>query len=109
MVAVKDRACFNWGELGHTSSRCPKGKLKALVSEEAPAEANGRRPAPKYTLCLDGDGFTPSHRLAQKPTPWSRAVVRPSPKGLVMGDVLGSAFSKLRQLEASENPDGAEA
>ena len=60
-VAVKDRACFNCGEVGHTSARCPKGKLKALVKEAAPTETNSRKTTPKYTLCLDGDGFTPSH------------------------------------------------
>ena len=103
-VAVKDRACFNCGEVGHTSARCPKGKLKALVREPNPTRTPNRQPAPKYTLCLDGDGFTPSHRLAQKPTPWNRAIAKPSPKGLTVGDVLESTFSKLRRLEASERP-----
>ena len=105
---LKDRACFNCGEKGHTLSRCPKSKLKALVNDPAPPQTGSRAPTPKYTLCLDGDGFIPSHRLAQKPTPWSRATVRPSPKGLVMGVILGSAFAKLRQLEASESPDCTE-
>ena len=108
-VDVKDRACFNCGQVGHTAARCPKGKLKTLVRDTAPAVPNGHQQAAKYTLCLDGDGFTPSHRLARKPTPWNRAVVRPSPKGLMMGDILDSAFSKLRQLEASESPDETEA
>ena len=35
--------------------------------------------------------------------------MRPSPKGLKMGEILGSAFSMLRQLEAAEGPDRVEA
>ena len=95
-MAVKDWACFSCGEPGHTSARCPKGKFKGLVRDAATAEV----PALKYTLCLDGDGFVPVDRLTRKTTPLAKATMRPSPNGLTMGEVLGSAFSRLRQLEA---------
>ena len=93
-IDVKDRACFDCGERGSPAARCPKAKLKALTREQPPPTADGRRPAPRYILCLDSDGFVPAHRLARK--------TKPAPKSCLIGDAVETAFTKLARLEALE-------
>ena len=93
-IDVKDRG-FNCGKPGHPAARCPEGrpKLKALTRDLMPPAANGRAQTPKYTLCLESYGFVPAHRITKKPTPWSQAVGKPTPKGTIVNEVIESAFA----------------
>ena len=106
-IDVKDRACFNCGKPGHPADRCPEGrpKLKALTRDSLPPAANGRAQTPKYTLCLESYGFVPAHRITKRPTPWSQAVGKATPKGTIVNEVIECAFAQYARLEASRDDD----
>ena len=68
-----------------------------MRDQPSPAE-NGRVQALKYTLCLESDGFVPSHRLTRRRTPWTQAVTKPIPKGTAVNEIIEFAFAQYVRL-----------
>ena len=58
--------------------------------------------------CLESDGFAPAHRLTRRPTLWAQAVVKPTPKGTTVNEIIESALAQYARLEASSDDNNGQ-